>query len=366
MEIKKEWFEKNLPSFRARLLGWYRKNGRDLPWRKTSSPYKIWLSEIMLQQTRVDTVIPYYFRFLAMFPTIQALAMASLQEVLKAWEGLGYYSRVRNMHRAANMIVRNYGGEFPRTMQEIRSLPGIGPYTAGAIGSIVFQLPVPVVDGNVIRVLARFFTIDDEIFTVKAKKQFWQFAGKLVPEKNPGDFNQALMEIGALICTPDKPNCAQCPIAGECLAMQHGRQADLPVRREKSPVPHYRIGAGLIWRNGKILIARRPENGLLGGLWEFPGGKKEAGESIRECVLREIGEELHITVRVAEHFMTVKHAYTHFRITMDVFHCHWEAGEPVCRACTDFKWVNVNDLDHFPFPRANKRIVERIMEEMHN
>lgn len=344
------------------LLAWYYTNKRDLPWRKTRSPYKIWVSEIMLQQTRVETVIPYYFRFLDLFPHIKNLAEADLQQALKVWEGLGYYSRVRNMHKAAKVIVEKYHGKFPETFAEIVKLPGIGRYTGGAIASIAFQEPVPVVDGNVKRVLARFFEIEMEINSTNAKKRFWELATELVSKDTPGDFNQALMELGATVCLPKNPMCDSCPIAFECRAKQKKRQEQLPIKNKKAPTPHYQIGAGLIWRDGKLLITRRQENGLLGGLWEFPGGKQKKNETIQECVRREIKEELSVQVIVENHFMTVKHAYSHFRITLDIFNCQWISGEPECKVCSDFYWVTVEQLSTFPFPKANKRIVHKLTE----
>lgn len=348
--------------FYKELLSWYAKNKRDLPWRKTKSPYKIWVSEIMLQQTRVDTVIPYYFRFITRFPGVKKLAEADLHEVLKAWEGLGYYSRVRNMHKAAKIIVEKYHGRFPKTFSEIINLPGIGRYTAGAIVSISFQLPVPVVDGNIKRVLARYFEIETEINSTKAQKQFWQLSSDLVPKDSPGNFNQSFMELGATICLPKNPICKNCPIAFSCKTKQKNRQHELPVIHKKPPVPHFQIGAGLIWRDKKLLITRRRENGLLGGLWEFPGGKQENNETIQDCVRREISEELGIKVRVGHHFMTVKHAYSHFRITLEVYICFWLSGEPGCKDCSEHRWVEVEELSAFPFPRANKKIVEKLLE----
>ena len=352
-----------MQEFQKKLLIWFKKNKRDLPWRKTKSPYKIWVSEIMLQQTQVNTVIPYYLRFLDQFPTIKKLAKADLQQVLKVWEGLGYYSRVRNMYKAAKMLVENNRGQFPKTFSEIEKLPGIGRYTAGAISSIAFQIPVPVVDGNVKRVLARYFEIETEINSTEAKKQFWPIVSDLVPQKLPGNFNQALMEIGATVCLPKNPLCESCPICLDCKAKLKNRQQDLPVKNKNAPIPHYQIGAGLIWRKNKLLITRRPENGLLGGLWEFPGGKQEKNETIQECVRREIEEELGVQVQVEEHFMTVKHAYSHFRITLDVYSCQWISSEPECKACSDFRWVTIDQLDAFPFPKANKRIVEKLTEK---
>jgi len=221
---------------------------------------------------------------------------------------------------------------------------------------------VPVVDGNVVRVLTRFFELEIDVDSTIGKKQLWQLAARILPEKSAGDFNQALMELGATICLPTNPLCERCPLAQDCLAKQNARQQVLPLRKPKKRIPHYHIGAGLIWKDQLLLITQRRENGLLGGLWEFPGGKQEQGEDIRQCVRREISEELGIAVRVGGNFMTVKHAYTHFRITLDIFHCRWLSGEPNCRDCQDLRWVNLSELNDFPFPRANKKVIEALLK----
>ena len=314
-----------------------------------------------MQQTRVETVVSYYSRFLNEFPTIKSLARADLQEVLKMWEGLGYYSRIRNMHKAAKVITEQCEGKFPQTFDEILKLPGIGRYTAGAISSIAFGQSRPVLDGNVIRFLSRLFCMEIDASTTAGKKEVWELAERLVPSKAPGTYNEALMELGATVCMPKNPNCGICPLQGSCLAKRLNRQKDLPLRKKRAATPHFNIGAGLIWKGNKLLITRRKENGLLGGLWEFPGGKQESNESISHCVRREIEEELGVKIAVRDHFMTVRHAYTHFRITLQIFDCQWSAGEPECKSCTDYRWVDMEELDEYPFPRANKRIVEKLL-----
>jgi len=345
--------------FRQTLLEWYRNHRRLLPWREGVTPYRVWISEIMLQQTRVETVIPYFERFMEEFPDVRTLARADLQQVLKVWEGLGYYSRARNLHRAAQLIVEHYGGEFPTDYQQILALPGIGRYTAGAICSIAFGQPYPVVDGNVIRVLARYLDIT-VIPEKKGKTLFWALAEILLDHNRPGEYNQALMELGATICTPREPNCAGCMLRSDCKAWQNGTQLQRPLRKRKPPVPHFTIAVGIVWRRGQVLIARRPENGLLGGLWEFPGGKLEEGETLEQCVQREILEELGIAVSVKGKITVVRHAYSHFRITLHAFECQYLSGNPRCRACSEFRWVPVSQLHHFPFPRANQKVIERL------
>ena len=254
------------------LLRWYRKKGRDLPWRRTSDPYAIWVSEIMLQQTQVATVIPYYEKFMATFPTTSDLTHAPLGAVLKVWEGLGYYARARNLQKAARIISDQYDGKMPEDIEALTSLPGIGRSTAGAIISIAYGKKAPILDGNVRRVICRLFAIRQNPSLAPVQKKLWNISESLVPEKNPRCFNQALMDLGAMICTPKNPDCTACCLRSLCLAYSKGLQKTLPVKSPGRKVPHYHIAAGVIWRGGKILITQRPAEGLLGGLWEFPGG----------------------------------------------------------------------------------------------
>ncbi|MDX1590747.1 MAG: A/G-specific adenine glycosylase, partial [Balneolaceae bacterium] len=290
--------------FSGNLLAWYERNKRDLPWRKTSDSYHIWVSEIMLQQTRVDTVIPYWHRFLQAFPTVHDLAEADRQQVLKLWEGLGYYSRGRNLQDAAKTVVEKYNGRIPDTYDEISQLKGIGPYTASAILSIAFKKPYAVVDGNVIRVLTRYFGIEDDIRSSSVKKMVQTYADKLMPEDHPGDFNQGMMELGATVCTPTSPDCLACPVSAACVANKTSKTDVIPYKSKTKKIPHHHIGVGLIVsESGKLLIALRPEDAMLGGLWEFPGGKNEKGESLDKTVSRELREELGIEVEVHEKHM---------------------------------------------------------------
>jgi len=254
----------------SQLVRWFKKSARDLPWRRTRDPYAIWLSEVMLQQTRVETVIPYYERFLSHFPTVQDLARADIDTVLSLWSGLGYYRRARELHRCANEIVAKYNGVFPSDIEGLRSLRGIGPYTAGAIASIAFDKPVPLVDGNVARVLSRLFTIEQDMKSTAGMKEAWSTAEKVVPKDEPGAFNQALMELGATICTPRDPGCLVCPVRDLCRARAQGRERDLPIMSAKKASPKVPMVAAVIEHEGKILFARRKEGGLFGGLWEPP------------------------------------------------------------------------------------------------
>lgn len=345
-------------TFQPDLLAWYDHAAADLPWRRTRDPYHVWLSEIMLQQTQVETVIPYYERFLSAFPTVEALAAAPLDDVLKLWEGLGYYSRARNLHRAAQMMIHDMGGHIPTTADGWQQLPGIGRYTAGAIASIAFEEVAPVLDGNVIRVFARLLDLDADVTQNATKNDLWQYAENWMPDERPGDYNQALMELGRTICKPRNPLCGQCPIQAHCLAFAHGTQDERPVRAKRTATPHYDVAAGIIWnQNGKVLIAQRPLDGLLGGLWEFPGGKQEPDESLPECLKRELREELAIEVRVGELFVVVKHGFTHFKITLHAFTCDYVSGPPQSLGVRDWAWVPPHQLDTYSFGKADREIV---------
>ncbi len=345
-----------LEKLRQLLLHWYRHQGRDLPWRQTRDPYAIWVSEIMLQQTQVKTVLPYYQRWLQEFPTVAALAAAEQQQVLKAWQGLGYYARARNLHRAAQYIHSVRGGQFPQTLAEVLELPGVGRTTAGGILSAAFNLPTPILDGNVKRVLSRLVALP--VPPRRALTYLWQVSATLLDPQWPRDFNQGLMDLGATLCTPKQPRCDRCPWSTHCQAAQGHLQAQLPMTEPRAPLPHKRIGVAVIWNeHNQVLIDRRPQSGLLAGLWEFPGGKVEPGESIADCITREIQEELGIDVSVGEHLITVDHAYTHFKVTLVVHHCCHLAGDPQPLACDEVRWVSVADLEQFPFPKANQDII---------
>ncbi|MBD2091625.1 A/G-specific adenine glycosylase [Microcoleus sp. FACHB-1515] len=354
-----------MPSFpvselRRSLLTWYAESGRDLPWRQTRNVYRIWVSEIMLQQTQVKTVIPYYHRWLDRFPTVEALAAASQEQVLKAWQGLGYYARARNLHRAAQEVVAL--GEFPRDLETVLALPGIGRSTAGGILSAAFDLPVPILDGNVKRVLARIAALP--VAPSKAIASLWQLSEELLDRDRPRDFNQAFMDLGATICTPKQPACLLCPWQKSCQAYNLGMQNDIPVSESRAPIPHKSIGVAVIWNDqGQILIDRRRPEGLLGGMWEFPGGKIEPGESIEQCIRREIQEELAIDIEVGDHLVTVDHTYTHFRVTLNVHHCRYLGGEPQPIECDEIRWVELADLEQFPFPKANLEIIAALRQK---
>ncbi|MBX3063431.1 MAG: A/G-specific adenine glycosylase [Anaerolineae bacterium] len=348
----------NTVTFSADLLHWYDSAAADLPWRRSSNPYLIWLSEIMLQQTQVTAVIPYFQRFTAAFPTVEALAAAPLDRVLKQWEGLGYYSRARNLHRTAQVIAAR--GSFPWTAAELQQLSGVGRYTANAIASIAFGEAVAVLDGNVIRVLSRLDDLVDDVSKPATQNKLWERATALLNQERPGDHNQAMMELGRMICRPRAPLCLICPVAKHCASFAHNTQGQRPVKPKKARTPHYDVAAGVIWHpsgDGRVLIAQRPAEGLLGSLWEFPGGKQESGETIEQTLIRELQEELAITVEVGNLLTTVDHAFTHFKITLFAFDCQLIKGDPQPIGCADWRWVRLNELEHFAFGKADQQVI---------
>jgi A/G-specific adenine glycosylase len=354
--------ERQIRAFRQDLLDWYDENKRAMPWRETDDPYRIWVAEIMLQQTRVDTVRDYYPRFLEAFPTVEALATAERDAVLKHWEGLGFYARARHLHEAAQHVVDEHDGMVPNTMDAIRDLKGVGPYTAAAVLSIAYQKPHAVLDGNVKRVLTRVFTVEADATTTATERELRRLANDLLDPERPGDFNQAMMELGALVCTPSTPLCDRCALQDVCRAHEAGTEENYPVTPESEPVPHHDIAVGLVFDDDgdQVLIQRRPDEGLLGGLWEFPGGKQEDGESTETACRREVKEELGIDVAVDDHFYTLSHAYSHFKITLHAFRCHVEDGTPEAREGQPFRWVGLDNLDDYAFPRANRRLIEEL------
>jgi A/G-specific adenine glycosylase len=310
----------------------------------------------MLQQTQVKTALPYYSRFLQRFPTLEHLAEADEQAVLKCWEGLGYYARARNLHRAAARVVAE-GGRVPDDWDSFRALPGVGDYIAAAVMSIAFDRPHAVVDGNVKRVLARLLAIDEPVNGSGAARAFQSPADRLLDRRRPGDFNQALMELGALVCTPRAPGCDGCPVRRLCRAQRDGTVHRFPRRAASRRIPEIRAAVGVIVRRGRVLVTRRPAEGLLGGLWEFPGGKIDAGESPAEACRREIAEEVGLSVTVTDALAEVRHAYSHFKVHLHVFLCRSGTGRVRLNGPAGFRWVRPDELDALPLPKANHAFV---------
>ncbi|MEM3165074.1 MAG: A/G-specific adenine glycosylase [Halobacteria archaeon] len=388
------------PALSKKLLPWFRTNKRDLPWRRTYTagtrpkgaapfleggvdrngggrspprgvhrrrskvnhpdPYAIWVSEAMLQQTRVEAAVDYYRRFLRRFPTVEALARAPESEVLKAWEGLGYYSRARHLRRAAEIVVREHGGRVPRDPEAFGALPGVGPYIRGAVMSIAYDLPEPILDGNVKRVLARYFAVTEPL--PKSEPRLRGLAADVLDRRHPGEFNEALMELGATVCTPREPKCDGCPIRRGCRARARGLQDSLPRRAPRGKVPRHEAAVGVVRRGERILIALRPSAGLLGGLWELPGGKRKPGESLAGCAAREIAEETGLRVRAGRRLATVEHAYTHFKVTLHAYECAVAGGRARPIGCAEVRWVRPRELENYAFPRANRKLFEQIGE----
>ena len=360
-----------LTELSQRLLAWYGLNARRLPWRsgpatqpgverQMPDAYAVWVSEIMLQQTQVDTVIPYYEKWFTRFPTLAALAAASEQEVLSLWEGLGYYSRARNLHRAAQQVAATPPGTLPSDRQGLQRLPGIGRYTAGAIASIAFGQDEPALDGNIRRVMARLFDLRLPARSPQGEKRLWELVEENLPPSRAGDYNQALMDLGATICTPHTPTCLLCPLAGLCQAQALGVQEERPILVSRPPIPHYTVTAGILERAGLVLIARRPSKGLLGGLWEFPGGKQKEGEDLAACLQRELREELGVEIEVGAALGQYEHAYTHFRISLHAFRCRLLAGEPQPLAASELRWVTPAEFKDFPMGKIDRQIARRL------
>jgi A/G-specific adenine glycosylase len=335
-------------SVRAKLLAWYRANRRDLPWRRTRDPYAIWISEAMLQQTRVETVIPYWQRFLARFPTVQDLASADVGDVTALWAGLGYYSRARNQHRAARVVMDRHAGRLPDDVDALRELPGVGRYTAGAIASIAFDHPAPIVDGNVARVLARLLEIRDEIGGREAQRRLWEEAAALADGPDPGALNQALMELGATLCTPRAPRCIACPIRDECRARAAGDPESLPRKAPKARARAVEAAAGLLGRGGRTLAVRRPDAGLLAGMWELPGGELEAGENASDALARTLAERVGLEVAEARPLGSVEHVFTHLRLRLHVFDCRGIRGRVRLRHFSAHRWLSLPALAALP------------------
>jgi A/G-specific adenine glycosylase len=343
------------------LLRWYARNKRSLPWRdrQPADAYAVWVSEIMLQQTRVEAVIPYYEKWMILFPTVHSLANASEHDVLNAWEGLGYYSRARNLHKAAKIVAELYGGELPHDLEALSKLPGIGRYTLGAIASISFGMDVPALDGNIKRVYARLFDLAEPVDTPKGEKLLWDLAETQLPRQQAGDYNQALMDLGATICIPKNPRCLICPLMKICEARQNGTQHLRPVKSPKKAVPHHIHAAGVILKDGSVLLARRPSEGLLGGMWEFPNGR--VTEDPLEGLAGALKTGYNLRLRKSrrspknqEALAVVEHGYTHFSVSTYVYRCEL-ASMPESE---NLKWILLNDLDDYPMGRIDRQIAD--------
>jgi A/G-specific adenine glycosylase len=341
----------------ARLLPWYAKVGRDLPWRSSNDPYRIWLSEVMLQQTGVAAVIPYYQRFLDRFPTVAALAAADIDEVIALWAGLGYYSRARNLHAASRLIMNRHGGVFPAELEALKALPGIGRSTAGAILSIAFNCKGPILDGNVRRVLARLFALEEDPRASATERKLWFWATELTPHERPHDYAQAIMDLGATVCIPRRPDCGRCPLEPLCQARQRGQEQQLPVRRSRKAIPEVRQVALLLERQGRFLVCKRPYQGMLGGLWEFPVGSIAHGQDPAEAagaLQQQFGAVGPLTPAGG-----VAHVYSHFRLDLHLFHTPVPSALHIAEG-QESRWLSAGELAVFPLHGAHKKALPLI------
>jgi A/G-specific adenine glycosylase len=338
------------------LTHWYVKNKRDLPWRRTRDPYKIWISEIMLQQTTVSTVIAYYERWIKTFPTVHDLAKAPLQTVLKQWQGLGYYNRVKNLYKTAHILINEHKGILPKDPKVIRSLPGFGPYTTGSVLSIAYDIPLTIIDANVRRVVMRLLALPG-LADTKQDLKVNEFLLKVLPIRGAGDFNQALMELGALVCRAKDPVCISCPLAKYCQAYREGKQELIP-QTKKKPIKDVQAVIAIIKKGNNYFIQKRPSKGLLADLWEFPGGKVRATESKKKALDRELNEELGVKLKSSKYLFDVKHFYTQFRVNLSVFACSLE-NEP--KADAVHRWVSFKNFSKYPMPSGSAKIIEKII-----
>lgn len=347
------------------LLSWYKENKRNLPWRGGKDAYPVWVSEIMLQQTRVETAIPYYKKWLQKFPTLIDLAHASEEEVLLLWEGLGYYARARNMHRTAKILIENHKAIFPHSPAMLQKLPGIGEYTANAIASICFGTPVAALDANGKRVFARLLDLDQPVSSNQAKKRIEQFATNLLEKADAGDFNQAIMDLGSLICIPLEPKCQNCPLPFFCDAYKQNTQSMRPVLKKKKVIPLYQVVAAAISDEAECyLLAKRPKGGMLPGLWEFPGGKVEDGEDDSTALQREIREELNTTISIGTLIGSYRHAYTHFRVEVRAYRCNLNGVMPQAVEAQELLWVRCEEMDRFAMGKVDRLISRDLVHDI--
>ncbi|HLC04876.1 MAG TPA: A/G-specific adenine glycosylase [Anaerolineales bacterium] len=345
-----------------RLLSWYRHNARDLPWRRTRDPYAIWVAEVMLQQTRVETVLPYYQRWMDRFPGPKALAEADSDELMSAWEGLGYYRRARLLQRAAKRILTDHNGNVPRNLDDLRSLPGVGKYTAAAVGAIAFDENVVALDGNLRRVLARLIDLDLDPRSPEGEARLMACATSLLPTGQASAFNQALMDLGATICLPRSPACGACPIVNHCQAFASGTQLDRPIRKRRAPLPFVRRVCAIFERGGAVLIRLRPEGGLLGGMWEFPGMDLSDGQDLEEGLRHGLKEALGLNVEISRPLGVYRQSYTHYHVAAHAFHCDWDESETSALECAPIRWVDITQLEDSPMGKIDRSIANDLNE----
>jgi A/G-specific adenine glycosylase len=356
--------ENSKQSVAEKLLNWFTRHQRPLPWRRDYQPYHVWISEIMGQQTQMDRVVLYFNNWISLFPDITSLAAASEQQVFKAWEGLGYYSRARNIQKTAQLLVDEYNSDIPENYQTLLALPGIGPYTAAAISSIAFNQPVPLLDANVKRVLCRLADIARPVKQRETRQLLQQLSQLLLAENNPRDFNQAMMELGALVCTPKKPACPACPIQHYCRALAADTVQLRPVPKKKEKKIEIVMACGIVQHNNRLFIQQRLADDVWGGLWEFPGGRLKQGETPEQAAVRELAEETEFVITRLRPFATVVHFYTKYRVTLHSFFCQLKDGqspEPILHAASQYKWVKLEELNSFAFPSGHRKLIKKMV-----
>jgi len=352
--------------FQQSLVNWFHENSRNLPWRKSYSPYQVWISEIMLQQTQMDRVVAYFNRWIERFPDVASITGANEEEVLKLWEGLGYYSRARNIIKTAKLLIENHQGELPADHQALIGLPGIGPYTAGAIMSIAFNREYPLVDANIERLFARLFNLGKPVKDKKTHTFIWQKAKELIPRGRAREFNQALMELGALVCIPQNPRCKICPVAAHCLAFSLDLVSKRPVPGEPSKTIFIEMATGIVEHDGRMLIQKRKPTGVWPNLWEFPGGRLEPGETPEMALVREYLEETELAVGNLRKITTVQHSYTIYRVTLHCYLCSPLDGrhEPVLHTAQEYRWVAPEELSDYAFPAGHRKFIKYLQKRI--
>ncbi|MBW2465960.1 MAG: A/G-specific adenine glycosylase [Deltaproteobacteria bacterium] len=351
-----------MEKFQQDLLQWFRENARKLPWRQTYSPYHVWISEIMLQQTQMDRAVAYFNTWISYFPDIKSITRASEEKILKLWEGLGYYSRAHNILKTARLLAKNFNGNLPEDYKSLLRLPGIGPYTAGAIMSIAFHREYPLVDANIERVFARLFNLDKQVKDKETQIFIWQKAREMIPPGCARDFNQALMELGALICIPRNPRCRICPVSSHCQALRLELVSKRPVLKNPSKTIFIEMATGVLERNSRVLIQKRKPSGVWPNLWEFPGGRLEHGETPEMALVREYNEETELAVGNLRKIITVQHSYTIYRVVLHCYFCSLLAGrdEPKLRGAQEYRWVNPAELSRYAFPAGHRKLIDHL------
>lgn len=347
-------------SIQTKVRVWFKNNARDLPWRHTRDPYRIWVSEVMLQQTQVSTVVPYYLKFLERFPTLESLAAASQDEVLKMWQGLGYYRRAIHLHRAARVLVKRFYGRVQSDAASLRQLPGVGRYIAGAIQSFAFDLPAPILEANSARVLCRLFALRGPLNAAHNQKRLWELSEQLLPRRHAGLHNQAIMELGALVCVAGRPRCERCPLARVCAANTRHIADQLPETRARPKFIDVQDAAAIIRRRGRVLIVQRPTHERWGGLWELPRTTVATNESPQDAILSFVHERLGLKIQLGCKVFTVKHGVTHHRITLSCYESRCVAGRVRANGYAAHRWVQPDRLGEFAYSSPQRKVIEAI------